>query len=425
MEPVISRLNIAEGISVHVLKTRQFKTLMVRLAIRVPLEEKNAALNALISQITTRVSRAWPGLMAVNRRLDELFGASLYGQVNKIGESQIVEWTLNCPAPDRVGRPELLKEALWFMRDMVCDPLLEDGAFDSSLFHQEQEILLQDQAARQNEKMTYAYERCVEELCQGEPFAVHRLGSSESVKGATASSLYDHYLELLGRAQIDWVVVGDVEPGKMAEAVNDIFRFPPRSPVPCGRGLVKAAGLLRRVVEPMDVKQGKLCMGFKTGIPFESPDYDASLVMGVVLGGGASSKLFQTIREKESLCYSIYGRLEKYKSLYIVGAGIDLDKSERVEAGVLRELENIRRGEVTEEELNLAKMTVTRSLNALRDSQSGLADYYYGQHLSTKRYDIRESVQALENVTCNEVITSSLALGLEVVYFLNSREATA
>lgn len=98
MEPVISRISPAEGITVHILRTRQFKTLLVRLAIRVPLEAATAPLNALISQMTARVSRPWPRLTDVNRRLDELFGASLYGQVNKAGESQVLEWTLNCAA---------------------------------------------------------------------------------------------------------------------------------------------------------------------------------------------------------------------------------------------------------------------------------------------------------------------------------------
>lgn len=423
MEPVISRLTPAEGITVHILRTRQFKTLLVRLAIRVPLEAATAPLNALISQMTARVSRPWPKLTAVNRRLDELFGASLYGQVNKTGESQIIEWTLNCAAPERVGRPELLKEALRFMRDMVCDPLTEGSGFDRTLFEQERAILLQEQEARQNDKMTYAYERCIETLCEGEPFAVHRLGAPEPLNGTDPTVLYEHYLELLGRAQIDWIVVGDVEPEPMAEALNDVFRLPPRSLQPLNRESIRPAGPLRRLVEPMDVKQGKLNLGFRTGIPYESPAYDAAMLMGVIFGGGASSKLFQTIREKESLCYSIYARTEKMKSLLIVGAGIDLDKAEVVEAGILRELQALQSGVVSEEELSLARLTVARSLNAVRDSQGGLADYYYSQHLSTRRYEIGETVSRLQLVTLKDIIETAGAVKLEVSYFLTGKEA--
>lgn len=425
MEPVISRLCLTSGINIHVMRTRQFKTLLVRLVVRVPLEEETASANALINQITARLSRPWPELKAVNRRLDELFGASLYPSVHKMGESQLLEWTLNCAAPERVGRPELLKEALQFMRDMVCDPLLEDQAFDTALFEQEKSILLQEQEARQNDKMTYAYERCIEELCAGEPFAVHRLGTSDTLEKAEPAGLYGHYLDLLGRAHIDWIIVGDVEPAVMGDMLNDVFRLPPRSPLPWGRELIRGSGALRRVTEPMDVKQGKLNMGFRTGIPYESPAYDASLLMGVIFGGGASSRLFQTVREKESLCYSIYARNEKFKSLLIVGAGIDLDKADVVEESVLRELALIRKGEFTEEDLKLAKMTVIRSLNAIRDSQSGLADYYYSQHLSTRRYDVREAVNALQGVSREEVVAAAQPVGLEVVYFLSGKEEQA
>lgn len=423
MEPVISRLSLADGMNVHVLRTKQFKTLLVRFVIRVPLDAETAAANALINQITARLSRPWPELKAVNRRLDELFGASLYAQVNKLGESHLLEWNLNCAAPERVGRPELLKEALQFMRDMICDPLLEENGFSVSLFQQEKNILIQEQEARQNEKMSYAYERCIEELCVGEPYAVHRLGSKEALEKAEPTGLYDHYLDLLGRSALDWIVVGDVEPALMTDLLGDVFRLPPRRPLPWGRELLKQPGETRRIEEPMDVKQGKLCLGFRTGIPYESPAYDASLLMGIILGGGASSRLFQTVREKESLCYSIYARTEKFKSLLIVGAGIDLDKSLVAEASVLRELELLRRGDFTEEELALAKMTVIRSLNSVRDSQHGLADYYYGQHLSTKRYEIRETVNALQQVTLDEVAEAIGPVSLEVVYFLSGKEA--
>ncbi len=425
MEPVISRMSLADGINVHVMRTRQFKTLLVRFVIRVPLADETASANALINQITARLSRPWPELKAVNRRLDELFGASLYAQVHKMGESQLLEWTLNCAAPERVGRPELLKEALQFMRDMICDPLLDNDRFDATLFEQERSILLQEQEARQNEKMTYAYERCIEELCAGEPYAVHRLGSAETLKNTDPSGLYDHYLDLLSRAHIDWIIVGDVEPAAMSDLLGDVFRLPARSPLPWNRELIRTAAVTRRIEEPMDVKQGKLCMGFRTGIPYESPAYDASLLMGIIFGGGASSRLFQTVREKESLCYNIYARTDKFKSLLIVGAGIDLDKADVVEASVLRELDLLRKGEFTAEDLKLAKMTVIRSLNSVRDSQHGLADYYYSQHLSTQRYDIRDSVAALQKVERDEILEAARPVGLEVVYFLSGKEEKA
>lgn len=425
MEPVISRMSLSSGINAHVLRTRQFKTLLVRFVIRVPLEAQTASANALINQITARLSRPWPELKAVNRRLDELFGASLYSAVHKLGESQLLEWTLNCAAPERVGRPELLKEALQFMRDMICDPLLEGNGFDGVLFEQERGILLQEQEARQNEKMSYAYERCIEEMCAGEPYAVHRLGSMETLRETEPSGLYGHYLELLEKAQVDWIVVGDVEPAAMGDLLGDVFRLPARAPLSWGRELIRPAGALRRIEEPMDVKQGKLCLGFRTGIPYESPAYDASMLMGIIFGGGASSRLFQTVREKESLCYSIYARTEKFKSLLIVGAGIDLDKAAVVEFSVLRELEQLRKGEFTEEDLKLAKMTVIRSLNSVRDSQHGLADYYYSQHLSTHRYDIQETVNALQEVKREEVVEAAAPVSLEVVYFLSGKEEQA
>lgn len=424
MNATVMRTKLADGMNLHIMRTSKFKTILIRFILRIPLAEETASAAALINQMTTRLSKRWPELRQVNRRLDELYGAGLYGHVSKLGETHILEWNLHCPAPKRVGEPGLLKEALQFMRDMICDPYIQGEGFEPVFFQHEKNLMDQEIKARLNDKMSYAYERCIEELCAGEPYSIHRLGDANALKSLDPVSTYDQYLDLLGKEAIDWVVVGDVEPKYMVELLGDVFRLPPRGPVPWGRESTLKKGKLRQCTEPMNVTQGKLCLGYRTAVPYESPDYDSALLFSMLLGGGASSRLFQTVREKESLCYTIYSRMEKFKSLMIVGAGIDIDKADQVQEAVVREVAALKAGAFTVEELSLACKTVIRSLSSIQDSQNGMADYYISQHLSTKRYDIAETIEALQRVTVEDIAGVSQSFELEQIYFLTAKEGT-
>jgi len=108
-----------------------------------------------------------------------------------------------------------------------------------------------------------------------------------------------------------------------------------------------------------------------------------------------------------------------------VGAGIDIDKEPEVLQRVTEEMMKLRNGEFTDKELELARMTLMRSLNGIQDSQSAQADYYFNQHLSTKRYRVEDTLEAIARVDRDAVIRSAIGIGTDVVYFLTGKEEAA
>lgn len=111
--------------------------------------------------------------------------------------------------------------------------------------------------------------------------------------------------------------------------------------------------------ERLEVSQGKLALGFRTGgITCWEEEYPALVLCNAIFGGTPLSKLFLNVREKLSLCYYASSVLEKMKGLVLVSSGIEFDKYQQAKDEILAQLEAIRRGEIEDWELEGARRTL-------------------------------------------------------------------
>ena len=173
----------------------------------------------------------------------------------------------------------------------------------------------------------------------------------------------------------------------------------------------------------MDVTQGKLAMGFRTGgITMASGSYPALLVLNALYGGSANSRLFVNVREKMSLCYYASSILDKIKGLMVVSSGVEFAQFDRAQEAILAQLEAVRRGEFTREELTAAALTVGGSLRGRLDSQGQLEDDRLTRLLFHSASEGVELIQAVESVTADQVVEAAQRLELDTVYRLTGKE---
>ena len=142
-----------------------------------------------------------------------------------------------------------------------------------------------------------------------------------------------------------------------------------------------SAGPEPRVIEEaMDVTQGKLAMGFRTGgQTCWEKDYPALVLCNAIFGGTTLSKLFLNVREKLSLCYYASSMLEKMKGLVLVSSGIEFDKYRQARDEIMTQLDNIRAGKIEDWELEGARRTVVSSPLAALDAQARQEEVGLGQ----------------------------------------------
>ena len=124
----------------------------------------------------------------------------------------------------------------------------------------------------------------------------------------------------------------------------------------------------------MDVNQARIALGYRHGITYADPRYEALLLMNGVLGGFSHSKLFQNVREKASMAYSVHSSVERTKGLLFISAGIGPEKETEALRIIEEQVAAMRRGEITDDEISATVSTILSSNEMLEDNLAALAD---------------------------------------------------
>ncbi len=415
---------IKKGVRLHHIKTEQFKTVSVGLHFHRPLRYEEAAKNALLTDVIRRGNKTHKDSAAVSRYLQSLYGASFSADVRRKGEDQILTFVVSTVADAYLPQGEACTmKAVSFLYDMVLNPRLENGVFIKDYVEQEKVNLINDIEALINDKRSYAVWRLVELMCQGEPYSIYELGRTDDVRAITPESLYEQYETVLATSPIDIFVTGDADISGILELTEKRFvNVNPTVSEYTVTDLHKPAAAPEEIVESYDVSQAKLSIGFYTGIAPTDPRYSALMVYNSIFGSGAHSKLFNNVREKLSLAYYASSRLERYKGMMLVSAGIEYKNKEQAEQEIYAQAEAMRRGDISEYEFDVSVKSIINSLRSLGDSNGYLADYYLGQAVSGTNISLEEQCRLISAVTIDDVVQVAQEIKPELVYVMKGRK---
>lgn len=406
--------------------TQKFKSSVLSVSLVAPLRKETAAVNALIPSILRRGTQVHPDMQSLSAALDELYGGSIEPVVRKRGESQCVGFVAGFldDAYTLDGDP-VLERAIALLGELLLRPRTVDGAFHPDYTGQEKENLKDRIAAEINDKRQYAVSRLVEEMCANEPYGVGRMGKPEEVDAITPRWAWERYRDLLAHSRLEIYYCGSADCGKVREMLVRALADLPREggyQVP-ETVIVPSAAAPRRVEEILDVAQGKLTMGFRTGgITAASPQYPALVLCNALFGGTTTSKLFLNVREKLSLCYYASSALQKYKGTMVVSSGVEFSHGKRAEDEILAQLEACRRGQLEDWEIAGARAYTASSLRSILDSQGRQEDWWLGQAVAGLGQSPEELAQAVERVSVEDAVEAAKALSLDTVYFLKGKE---
>ena len=364
---------------------------------------------------------------SLSAALDELYGGSIEPVVRTRGEVQCVGF-LGSFLDDAytLDGSAILEKAAALLGELLLRPCTERGVFRCDYTDRERQNLIDRIRAQVNDKRSYALLRLKREMCAGEPFGVDRLGDEASARAITPESLWARYQELLHTAPMELYYCGSARPERVADALRAALSQLPtggaRAPLP--RPVAKEAPAQpRTVVESLDVTQGKLTMGLRTGCAVWSGDYPALLLANAVFGGTTTSRLFLHVREKLSLCYYASSQLEKLKGVMLVSSGVEFDKVDQAREEILAQLAACQRGEFEDWELEGARRSVVSALHSAMDAQARLEDFWLGQAVAGLTEDPEALARRVENVTREQVAAAFSSLQLDTIYFLKGREA--
>ena len=422
-----SRSELLPGVYLSHLRSDKFKTACMSVNLLTQLKRETAAMNALIPAVLRRGTTRYGDMEALSRRLDELYGTAIEPVVRRVGEIQCLGFFASFPEPEYIpGGQALLGEVSGLMAELLLRPNTRGGLLLPQYVDSEREKLLDLIRSRVNEKRSYAVQRCIEEMCCYEDFAVSRFGDEAECEAIHYKKLTRHYRELIRTAPVEFFYCGKAGLKQVVAALREALAGMPRGEIDYDIGtdlrMNAVEAQARYVEERMDVTQGKLVMGFRLGECMEEPNVPALYVFNAVYGSGVTSKLFMNVREKLSLCYYASSTIVRRKGLMLVSSGIEFDKYEAARDEILAQLEAVRRGEISEDELSWAKRAVASDLRAAMDSQGELEGYWLGQALDGLDYSPLELAALVDEVTMDDVTAIAKSVELDLIYFLRGNE---
>lgn len=415
-----------EGIKIHKIETNQFKTNLYAVFLATPLSRENVTKDALIAAVLRRGTMSIPSQDKISKELEEMYGASFDCGIEKTGDNHIIKFYLEALNEEFLPEKEgLTQKCINILLDIVTNPLVENNGFKKEYVDSEKENLKQIINGKIDNKSRYALDRCIEEIFKGEPYGLYKYGYIEDLENITPESLYEYYKKLIQNCKIDIYYSGLFNDNKTEEIINKKLQENKIESRKAEYIVNNETTEKKNIEQPkiieesMDITQGKLVLGLQINDNNKDSRLAAS-VYNAVLGGGANSKLFQNVREKNSLAYTASSSYIRTKNIILIHCGIDIDKYEKALETIKEQLEDMKKGNFTDEDVEDSKKLIISSIKSISAEQDTEITYDYGQELSSEHMTIKEYEEKIQNTTREQIIEIANKININTIYFLKN-----
>lgn len=414
-------IEVKKGIKLHKIETNKFKTNLLAIFLSVPLTRENVTKNALLAAILRRGTANMPTQEIISKNLEEMYGSSFDCGIEKNGDNQTIKFYLESINDEFLPqKEELLKRSFDILFDIAFNPLVENGKFKEEYVQGEKENLKQIIEGKIDNKGSYAMERCIEEMYKNKAYGLYKYGYIEDLENITSEELYNYYKEVIKTCKID-IFVSGMLPENVIETVKkneNISKLQERE-IHLNEEQKELPNEEQKIEESMDVTQGKLVLGLDITSNIENLSY-VTMCYNTILGGGANSKMFQNVREKASLAYTVGSNYLKRKQNIIIRAGIEIQNYEKALEIIKEQLKDMEEGNFTDEDIQNAKNLIIATIENIPEEQDTEISYYFGQELANSNISTEEYKEKIENVSKEQIIEVANSVKMNTIYFLKN-----
>lgn len=423
-----TKREIKEGIKVHLIKNDNFKTDFTVVFLTLPLEKENITKNALIPAILRSGSHKYETYQKISEELEMLYGASFDCGIDKTGDNLVLKFYIESINDNYL--PQInnnLEKVLEILLDIIFDPKVTNDEFETEYIEIEKRNLEMIIKAQKDDKDQYAYDRCINIMYNNSGYGLSKYGNLEDLQAINSHNLYEQYKQLIDNAKIDIIISGDYEEEKILNYVetNELIKKlnPRKEKININKystEIKDKKDKANEINEELDIVQGKLVIGLDI-LPNELGDFRfISILYNAIFGNGVSSKLFQIVREKESLAYTAKSEYIAQKNNIFIRCGIECQNYEKATELIKKLLEDMKNGEFSEEDITKAKDYILAGVDAINEEQDSQILFLFGQELTKMPLTIEEHKNNIQKVTKEQIVEFANKIQLNTIYFLKN-----
>lgn len=420
MNNIINRRKIADGVYFSSITDKRYKKNLISVAFSTQLSEETATENVIVPLLLTKCNSKLPSYKAFNNKMSRLYASGIGGTTGRQYDLQTISFGAYYLDDVYALAGEKMTEIMTdIFIDCLTSPVTENGVFTAKFVELEKKTAIDNIETAINDKRSYAIERAMKTICKGEPASVCSYGTVEKAKLITPDSAYKAYCRMLETMPCEIICTGCSDFDGVAEKFAAAFEKVGRHDIEhTAIALSPVKTQTEEVTERLTVNQSKLVLGFKS----HSDDDAALVLLQKIFGGTTSSKLFQNVREKMSLCYYCSAARNDLKGIMLVNSGVENENIEKTKNAVVDQLEEIKNGNFTDEDINFAEMAIKNDFNSVADSAGNVSNWYFDCIRKNDIVTPEEKLERYLGVSKERIIAAAKSMVLDSVYVLTGNE---
>ena len=420
MNNIINRRKIADGVYFSSITDKRYKKNLKSVAFSTQLSEDTATENVIVPVLLTKCNSKLPTYKAFNNKMSRLYASGIGGTAGRQYDLQTISFGAYYLDDIYALSGEKMTGIMTdILIDCLTSPVTENGVFSEKFVELEKKTVIDNIETAINDKRSYAIEHAMKTICKGEPASVCSYGTVEKAKLITPDSAYKAYRRMLETMPCEIICTGCSDFDGVAEKFAAAFEKAGRHDIENTTiALSPVKTQTEEVTERLTVNQSKLVLGFKS----HSDDDAALVLLQKIFGGTTSSKLFRNVREKMSLCYYCSAARNDLKGIMLVNSGVENENIEKTKEAVIDQLEEIKNGNFTNEDINFAEMAIKNDFKSVADSAGNVSNWYFDCIRKNDIVTPEEKLGRYLGVSKERIIAAAKSMVLDSVYVLTGNE---
>ncbi|MDO1605143.1 pitrilysin family protein [Lactobacillus sp. YT155] len=359
---------LANGIQVEIIEDNKFNTTRFEIDFFTKIRPQETTTRKLLSNILSHSCKDYPRMVDISRKTMDLYGADLncrnrqWSNLNNMNFSMEI---INGNS-EIVAGASLFKDAFELVEKLILTPLVDDEGteFLPKNFELEKDSLVSNLISMKDNKELASYLQLWKLLFHDQPeFATPVVGDLDEIKQVTNKQIYEHYQKMLKNDAIKITVVGNVNADEILQILenSDLVQLPceNREEIDWQRQVINLQEP-KQLVEEQKVNQSRLALGyeidslnFKNNIAYQ--------LFNLALGGDDQSLLFQEVREKYSLAYSINSQYNAFSNIITIHVGTQKEALKQVQTLTDEQIKKLQDNQISDETFeHIKKVLITR-----------------------------------------------------------------
>jgi len=407
-----------KGYNLHIINTNKFKTITIKINLKRQIKKEEITIRRILTEILIQSSKKYPTRRLLEEKCEDLYGVSIGSTNFKSGNYDVIslsESFLN----EKYTEIGMMKESFEFLFQILFNPNIKNEQFDTYSFDVSKRIIKDDIDSFGDYPNLYSNARLLEILDPNSPISYRNCGYSKDLKKINQKNIYQYYKDVLENDIMDIIIVGEVDKNEIKEMIEQKFsrvsnEICKKSHFVINNDIKKKPTIFK---EKQNINQSRLLIGCNFE---ELTDFELRYVMNIysyILGGSGDSLLFKTVREKNSLCYSISSTHSIVSGLLTISAGISAKNYDKTLKLILEAIEEMKNGTFDESEIEKAKAIYINSCIEITDSPDSIINTYLSREYLNSDL-IEEKIKKIKQVTKDMVINLANKIHINTIYML-------